>query len=483
MKKIIILGLLLAALVITVNAGEKEQKVPPNVLMICVDDLNDWVGCMGGHPNTITPNIDKLASKGVLFTNAHCQAPICGPSRASVMTGLRPSTTGIYGQIADEKIRIAGDATKGIVFLPEYFKIHGYYTMGKGKIFHEHAPEGVFDLSAGREKGFGPLPEKRYHWDKKGTQTDWGAFPETDEEMPDYRTAKWAVDRLNDNYEKPFFLVAGFVRPHVPWYVPQKWFDMHPVDGVTTPPYNKDDFADLPAISLEIHDMPMMPSTDWAIKNGQWKYMVQAYLACVTFVDNYIGEVLNALENSKYKDNTIVILWSDHGYRLGEKGTFAKHALWQEATNAPLIISMPDRKITGKCDAPVEMLDIYPTLLDLCGLPANPKNEGLSLKSLMENPGSNTGYAITTYGRNNHAVVSNGYRYIHYEDGSEELYNRNLDPNEWNNIAENPELMPVKSALSKYLPVKNEYWSPEVKNGANAYFEKQMITQGVKTKE
>jgi len=227
-----------------------------------------------------------------------------------------------------------------------------------------------------------------------------------------------------------------------------------------------------------VHDMPMMPSTDWAIETGQWKDMVQAYLACVTFVDNYIGEVLNALENSKYNDNTIVILWSDHGYRVGEKGTFAKHALWQEATNAPLIISMPGRTTSGKCDAPVEMLDIYPTLLDLCGLPANSRNEGKSLKPLLENPGSDkNNFAVTTYGRNNHAVVSGGYRYIHYEDGSEELYNRKTDPNEFENIAGKSGSLEIKSALAKYLPVKNEYWSPEVKTGANEYFEKQMKEQ------
>jgi arylsulfatase A-like enzyme len=478
MIRIIIIGFLLISLSVKVNAADKVEQEHPNVLMICVDDLNDWLGCMGGHPNSITPNMDKLASKGVLFTNAHCQAPICGPSRASIMTGLRPSTTGIYGQIADDKISTAGEATNGIVFLPEYFKNHGYYTMGKGKIFHNHAPKGVFDESAGREAGFGPKPEKRFKWFNEGTNTDWGAFPETDEEMPDYRTAKWAVERLQENYDKPFFLAAGFLRPHVPWYVPQKWFDMHPVSGVETPPYQKDDYLDLPAIALKVHELPQMPTTDWAIETGNWKDMVQAYLACVTFVDHYIGEILNALENSKYKDNTIVILWSDHGYRVGEKGIFAKHALWQEATNAPLIISMPGRKTTGKCNAPVEMLDIYPTLADLCGLPVNKTNEGKSLKPLIENSEAGSGfYAITTYGRNNHAVVSNSYRYIHYEDGSEELYNRNTDPNEFENIAEKSGSLEIKSALAKYLPVKNEYWTPEIKTGANAYFEKQMKEQ------
>lgn len=467
---IIYVGLLVASLS-SCAAEEKTQTQKPNVLMICVDDLNDWIGCMNGHPNSITPNMDKLASKGVLFTNAHCQAPICGPSRASIMSGLRPSTTGIYGQISDENIRNAGEVTKDIVFLPEYFKNNGYYTMGKGKIFHGFAPEGVFDEAAGREKGYGPKPEKRFKWDKKGTSTDWGAFPETDAEMPDYRTAKWAVEKLQADYDKPFFLTAGFVRPHVPWYVPQKWFDMHPIDGVETPPYKKDDFLDLPAISQAVHEMPMMPTRDWAIETGQWKDIVQSYLACITFVDNYIGEVLNALENSKYKDNTVVILWSDHGYQLGEKQTFAKHALWQTATNAPLIISVPGMSKNVICNSPAEMLDIYPTLIDLCGLPQYVRNEGKSLKPLIEKPTTEgKSFAITTYGRNNHAVVSNGYRYIHYENGSEELYNRNIDPNEFENIAEIPAYFEVKSGLAKYLPSKNEYLSPLVKPGANAYF-------------
>lgn len=463
---------------------EKETRVQsPNVLMICVDDLNDWLGCMDGHPNAITPNMDRLASRGVLFTNAHCQAPICGPSRASIMSGMRPSTTGIYGQITDDKIRGASEATRNVVFLPEYFKNHGYHTMGKGKIFHGHAPEGVFTDSDGREKGFGPKPEKRFKWDKKGTSTDWGAFPETDAEMPDYRTAKWAIEKLQGDYDKPFFLAAGFVRPHVPWYVPQKWFDMHPVDDVETPPYKMDDFLDLPDISKDVHEMPMMPSTEWTIESGQWKDIVQSYLACVTFVDHYIGEVLDALENSKYKDNTIIILWSDHGYRLGEKGTFAKHALWQEATNAPMIISAPGMTKNGKCELPVEMLDIYPTLVDLCGLPKNETNEGRSMKGLIERPShSASNFAVTTYGRNNHAVVSGGYRYIHYEDGSEELYNRQADPNEWDNIANDEGSVSIKTDLSKFLPVKNELWTPNIKStsGANPYFKNQISTQTIK---
>ena len=268
----------------------------------------------------------------------------------------------------------------------------------------------------------------------------------------------------------------------MPWYVPQKWFDMHPVDSVQTPPYKKDDFYDLPAISKQVHDIPMMPTTEWAIESGEWKNIVQAYLASVTFVDYYIGEVLNALENSKYKDNTIVILWSDHGYRLGEKGTFAKHALWQEATNAPLIISVPNgQKGLVRAQA-VEMLDIYPTLLDLCNLAPNPMNEGKSLKPLLQNSNTNDEYfAVTTYGRNNHAVISEQFRYIRYEDGSEELYDHTNDPNEWHNIANDTAYSAIIQMHRQRLPERNVLWTLNGKNNSvNNYFEKQRAEQSYK---
>lgn len=477
--------LLQAALLFSLLISCKDKEIiaeRPNVLMICVDDLNDWIACMGGHPNAITPNMDKLAAQGILFMNAHCQAPLCGPSRASLMSGLRPSTTGIYGQIDDEKIRNSSEATQEIVFLPEYFKNNGYHTMAKGKIFHEHAPEGVFDEAAGREKGFGPKPPQRVNWDRKGTSTDWAAFPENESEMIDYRTADWAVGKLGEEYEKPFFLAVGFIRPHVPWHVPQKWFDMHPIDGVQTPPYKQDDFDDLPAIADAVHQMPMMPTTDWAIETDQWKDITQAYLASVSFVDHYIGEVLSALENSKYKDNTIVILWSDHGYRLGEKGSFAKHALWQEATKAPLIISVPLGERGGIRSQAVELLDIYPTLVDLCNLPLNASNEGKSLKPLLENKNlEEESFAITTYGRNNHAVASAQFRYIHYEDGSEEFYDHEKDPHEWyNRVNDSTYTATIQMHQSK-LPKHNALWTlSSRKKSANLYFENQRVGQSSK---
>ena len=466
-----------------------EQK--PNVLMICIDDLNDWVGCMGGNPSALTPNIDKLASQGTLFTNAHCQTSLCGPSRASIMSGLRPSTTGIYGQISDDDLRDALVGMEEVTFLPEYFGVHGYKTMGVGKIFHGHAPEGVFQQSGGRVKGFGPKPAdgKRYHWDRKGTSTDWAAFPDVDEKMPDYKSAQWAKDRLEENHDKPFFLTVGFLRPHVPWYVPQKWFDKHPIDQVQLPPYLKDDKNDVPEIAARIDTVPMMPTTEWAIKTGKWKDIVQSYLASTTFVDHYVGEVLRGLERSRYKDNTIVILWSDHGYRLGEKGTFAKHSLYREATNVPLIIKTPNAVPASlsadtagrqgrkrvKNDRPVELLDIYPTLLDLCGLPTNTMNEGKSLRPLLNDPNVKwEKAAISTFGQKNHAIVTDNYKYIRYEDGEEELYDRAADPNEWTNLADKAEMIGTKSAMERHLPTINAEWAKASYMRHNEYFRQKM---------
>uniref|UniRef100_UPI004048BD91 sulfatase-like hydrolase/transferase n=1 Tax=Mariniflexile sp. TaxID=1979402 RepID=UPI004048BD91 len=310
MKKNNYLVLILVSIILC-NCREKnklvepEKKEHPNVLFIAVDDLNNMLGVLDRYSNTKTPNIDRLAARGVIFSDAHCQAPLCGPSRASLMTGLRPSTTGIYGLIIDNKIRSKNPATKEIVMLPEYFKKNGYHTMGIGKLFHEHAPDGVFDESGGRVKGFGPYPPERFVWDGYGkadrkkygrTGTDWGAFPNSDSLMPDHESVDWVMDRLERKYDKPFFMGVGFLRVHVPWYVPQKWFDMHPLDSIKTFPYRADDLNDVPPIALQINDLPMMPSTEWAIESGEWPKIIQAYLACISFVDYEIGRLIDALD-------------------------------------------------------------------------------------------------------------------------------------------------------------------------------------------
>lgn len=459
------------------NKAPIGQVAKPNVLLIAIDDLNNYLGYLG-DPNSITPNMDVLAKRGTFFTNAHCQAPLCGPSRASVMTGIRPSNSGIYGMIRDDSIKTHNLASKEIKFLPEYFSDHGYDTYGVGKIFHSFAPKGIFKNAAGRFAGpkpnhnFGPKPEQRMVWEgyaqvdpkKYGrTSTDWGPFPANDTEMPDYQNTQWAIDKLaQHDSSKPFFMAVGYMRPHVPLHVPKKWFDLYPLDNIKLPPYLENDFDDIPDIAKnQVAYLPMMPTTEWAIQTNNWKKIMQAYLACITFVDNEIGKLLTVLEDYKLADNTVIALWSDHGYRIGEKGTFAKQALWEMATKTPLIFSGPNITADKQIDTPTELLSIYPTLLDLCGLPPNSVNEGISLVSMMNaelKPKETEHYAITTYGYLNHSLRSNDYRYISYEDGSEELYDMNNDPNEFDNLADSPQYNSVINKLKSKLPKENKKW-------------------------
>ena len=464
---------------------KKEQSpIPrPNVLFIAIDDLNNWLGCMGGHPNALTPNMDKLAAQGVLFTNAHCQAPLCGPSRASLMTGLRPSSTGIYGMIEDNEIKSDNQVTADIKFLPEYFRDQGYYTMGIGKLFHKHAPDGLFDESGGRAKGFGPSPEQRFVWDGYGssnrdrygrTSTDWGAYPSSDTLMPDHQSADWIIDRLNRDYSEPFFMAVGFLRPHVPLYVPQKWFDLYPVEQLEMPPYQPDDLEDVPPVALKINDLPMMPTTDWAIESSEWPNIVQAYLACVSFVDHQVGRVMEALAQSNYADNTVIVLWSDHGYRLGEKGTFAKHALWEPATNAPLMFAGPGVPKGKIVNTPTEMLSIYPTLLELCDLPTYERNEGSSLVALMNGEAIGENHsALTTFGKDNHGIRTANFRYIQYEDGLGELYDLQEDPEEWTNLFENEDYQHIIESHKELLPSVNVNWNQHSQYKFQPYFVEQ----------
>jgi arylsulfatase A-like enzyme len=306
---------------------------------------------MKGHPQAYTPNIDKLAKEGVLFTNAHCQAPICGPSRASLMTGLYPTSSGIYLHINDKAIKSTNSLTQKAVFINDYFEQFGYKTMGVGKIYHEGDKANTFDEYGGAFEFFGPYPKKRMHYDptwfekSNKTSTDWGAFPEADSLMPDYKSAQWAIDKIKQQHDKPFFLTVGFIRPHVPWHVPQKWFDMFPVEKIQLPPYLEKDVEDIPEMGKKVADVTGMPTTQWCIEKNEWKNAVQGYLASIAFVDAQIGKVLKALEESAYHKNTVVVLWSDHGYHLGEKNRFAKQSLWERSTNCPTYFQNP---VAGK---------------------------------------------------------------------------------------------------------------------------------------
>jgi len=435
----------------------------PNVLFIAVDDLNDWIGCLGGHPDTKTPNIDHLAERGVLFTNAFCAAPACNPSRAALMTGIRPSTSGVYHNPQPWR-----QAMPDAVTLPQHFMAHGYRAVGGGKIYHGAFPDPPswqeYFPSQKQNKPDDPVPEERPLNGIPNTRHfDWGPIDVADEEMGDRQVADWAIGELAKEHDKPFFLVVGMFRPHLPWYVPRKYFEPFPLDSVTLPEVNDDDLDDVPPIgrqmavrSKEVNEAALAKCDHGKVINtNNWRRAVQAYLASVHFADACIGRVLDALDNSRYADNTIIVLWGDHGWHLGEKLHWRKFALWEEATHCPLIIAAPGMA-KGRCTRTVNLLDIYPTLVDLCGLKPRAELEGDSLTPLLKDPAAKWDRpSLTTHGRNNHTIRTEQWRYIRYSDGTEELYDRGNDPLEWTNLAGREEHNRLKKRLAKWLPETN----------------------------
>jgi len=451
---------LCAFLVHTSDAAAK-----PNVLFIAVDDLRDWVGHSKGYPNAKTPSIDRLARRGVSFTRAYCSAPLCNPSRISLLTGIAPYRSGVYGN--GERLR---DKLPDALTLMQGFRASGYTVRGSGKIFHGTQP---YDAGSWDDY-FVPLRTKKQPATprdrslSKSAWTPWGPLACSDEEMFDGKVTSWVVSQVEKSHEKPFFLACGLTKPHLPWQVPQKYFDMHPLDGIQLPATRKGDLEDVPAfgrrLAREVYDPSgeknfAPPEGDHAnvIDNGQWRKAVQAYLATISFADAQIGRVLRALEQSEHAHNTLVVLWGDHGWHLGEKEHWRKHALWDVSTRTPLIVAAPNGLAKDRlCQRPVSLIDLYPTLLDLCGLPKREGLDGQSLKPLLKNPQLEWDRPVVmTYGFKNHAVQTERWRYIQYHDGGKELYDQASDPNEWDNLAMIPEHQEVVRKLQGVLPKIN----------------------------
>lgn len=425
----------------------------PSVLLIAVDDLNDWVGCLGGHPQSRTPNIDRLAERGVLFSNAHCQSPVCNPSRASLMSSRYPESSGIYFLNPDFAQSPIAEAS---TMMPQRFANEGYDVAAAGKLFHSHENKQYFPRYAGGFGNFGPLPEKKLSSFEGVRLWDWGAYPERDEQMPDYQIADWAVKQLKEASPEARFLGVGFYRPHVPQYVPQKWLDRFPADSVQLPKVKADDLDDLSPYAKNLTTLHhVSPTHEWVLENDQWVPLVQTYLASVHFVDEQVGKVLDALDSSTIAETTYIVLFSDHGFHLGEKEHYAKRTLWEDGTRVPMIIAGPGIPRGVTCAQPVELIDIYPTLLELTGLQADPGLEGDSLKPLLDNPAADWPHtARTSFGPENVAIRSEHFRYIRYADGSEELYDHRSDPHEWHNLIGDPTLAPVIDEHRKHLPTK-----------------------------
>lgn len=426
----------------------------PNILFIVVDDLNDWVGPLGGHAQARTPSLDRLASRGTVLANAHCQAPLCNPSRSSVLLGLRPSTTGIYG-LAPYYRQVP--ALRSCVSLPRYLAQHGYHTLMAGKVYHgifgRAEEDGEFqEIGPPASVGVRPARPLVSH-PPQHPLVDWGTFPHRDEDKGDWHVASWAVERIRSEPRQPFFLAVGFFLPHVPCYASEKWFALYPENQVLLPPLRLDDRNDTPRFSWYLHWKLPEPRLTSLQQAGQWRNLVRSYLACVSFVDSQVGRVLEALQEAGLTERTVVVLWSDHGWHLGEKLITGKNSLWERSTRVPLIFAGPGVARGAVCHEPVELLDIYPTLLELCGLPTRPELEGHSLKPQLKDPTTARSWpAITTHNQGNHAVRSRDWRYIRYADGSEELYDMRQDPQEWHNLASEPRYQDIVESHRRWLP-------------------------------
>jgi arylsulfatase A-like enzyme len=442
--------ILLAAFALFVPAtAAAADKAKPNVLFIAVDDLNHWVGHLGRNPQTKTPHIDRLAARGVTFTRGYCAAPVCNPSRAALMSGLRPGQSGIYDNGQDWRLAIPQELTLGTAF-----RKAGYYVCGAGKIYHGsyERPEEWDDYAKpkGEPKKLSPQAKNDGVGGIRFAPLDCN-----DEDMPDYHIVQYGIDQLQKKHDKPFFLAVGLHKPHMAWNVPQKYYDMHPLDTIELPPYRPDDLVDVPASGIKM----AKPDGDHAtmVASGRWKEAVQGYLAAITFCDAQIGRLLDAYDKSPHKDNTLIVFWGDHGWHLGEKDHWRKFALWEEATRAPFIWVVPGvTPANAKCERTVDFMSIYPTLCDLCGIPVPSHVQGPSIRTLLADPNAAWDRpAITTFHHQNHAVRTEAFRYIRYADGGEELYDETRDPYEWTNLAGDSAHKSIKEQLAKLLPKDN----------------------------
>lgn len=446
---------LFLCLVCSSLAAERKQ---PNVLFISVDDLNDWVGCLGGHPLTKTPNIDKLAKSGVLFANAHCAAPSCNPSRTSIFTGIPPHRSGMYNNLQSMR-----DVLPNAELIPKCFSRQGYWSAGAGKLLHYKIDPQSWDDYFPKKQTDDPLPPTHYPKNRpvslpvggpwQYVETDWAQLDIGLEDFGgDYLVTEWISKQLQKEHDKPFFLACGIYRPHEPWFVPKEYFRDFPLDKITPGPgYKENDLDDVPAAGQKLARNRYFPHIQ---KHNQWMQAIQAYLASIHFADAMIGRVLDALEKSPYKDNTIVVLWSDHGWHLGEKEHWQKFTGWRIGTRVPLIIRVPGGKSNVICEAPVSLADLYRTLTDLCGI-IPPKEVGTrSLVPLLNDPAADWPHvAVTQLGDPaEFAVSARSWRYIHYRNGEEELYDISTDPLEWTNLASQSKYSAKLAELRTHAP-------------------------------
>jgi arylsulfatase A-like enzyme len=423
-----------------------ELPEHPNVLMIVLDDLNHWVGHLGRNRQTKTPAIDRLAARGVSFRHAYCAAPVCNPSRAAMMSGLRPHQTGVYDNGDDWRPMIPED-----VCLTTAFRRAGYFVAGAGKIYHGGYPRLSEWDDYLKDEGSNPAPQG----DRGVGGIRFAPLDCRDGDLQEGKIVEYGIEQLRKRHEKPFFLTIGLHKPHMPWNVPRKYYDLHPLSEIELPPHRDDDLADIPPAGVAL----AKPAGDHAtmLESGRWKEAVQGYLAAISYADAMVGRLLEALDRSAYAKNTIIMLWGDHGWHLGEKQHWRKFALWEETTRTPLVWVVPGLTRAGSvCDRTVDAMSIYPTLTDLAGIPTPGHVAGRSLRPLLADPGAAWDQpALTTFGFQNHALRSAEWRYIRYANGDEELYDERHDPYEWTNLAGDSAREELRATFKRQLPADN----------------------------
>jgi len=456
--------ILSTALLLGIPASGARQ---PDILFIAVDDLNDWISPLGGHPQTITPNFDRLAAQSMLFTNAHCIAPSCGPVRAAIMSGIEPWKSGLY-----QNTQPLRQVMPEVTLMPRHFSNHGYHSAGSGKILHYVIDPLSWDDYFPAKKGDDPFPftlypEKRPVSLPRGgpwqyNETDWGPLDCSDEQFGgDHAVTGWITKQLAQPPEQPFFLACGIYRPHEPWFVPQRYFDPFPIDSIQLPPgYRADDLDDVPPAGRKLARNRYFPHILW---QGEWRRGVQGYLASIHFADAMLGRVLDALDKSPRRDNTIVVLWSDHGWHLGEKEHWQKFTGWRASTRVPFLIAvppgcpgLPKGTTPGSCDQPVSTFDSFRTLLTLTGVPDRKDSPvgGHDLTPLLADPEASWPHvAITQLDHpDSFSVSGKDFRYIHYRNGDEELYDIRSDPYEHVNLAGDVEHAATLARMRKLGP-------------------------------
>jgi len=471
-----------------VSAEPTDNGARDHVLLITIDDLNDWIGCLSdkdalaedghltgqGHPQASTPHMDRLAKRGVLFSNAHCQAPICRPSRTSFMSGLRPTTSGIYGNRSKHDAKGPLKPGKDLPWLTKRFEQAGYDIYTAGKILHasQNKPLGGTPCFKTTQ---GPYPPNKLGVPKevdKASIWDVGIYPEKEEDYTDLRIAKWTAGNIAKPVKaggKRRFMALGFYNPHLPLFAPKKWYDAAPTKAeVLLHAKREGDRDDLSDIAKRISSrVGHAQSAQWCMQDIEnLRMLTQAYLACTSAMDDSLGEVIDSLDKSDMAEHTWIVVMSDHGWHLGEKNHVAKQTLWTRSTRVPMII-VPPKRMTDtprgvRCDRPAELLDIYPTLVDATGLEKQDTDkhlDGMSLLPWINDPATKKDRpAITTIYAHNHSVAGDRYRYTRYADGSEELYDRKTDPHEFDNlitqVKQRPELQAAIKRLSGFIPDK-----------------------------